>query len=184
MCSHRWSAAVSKVDIPGLREYGDELLEAQKNAESEIYTLAGGEFNIASPKQLGTVLFEKLGLPALKKTKSGYSTSADVLEKAAPVQPDNRSYIRLPKSGKAALHLCRRACKCSRHGRYHPLELQAERNRYRTALLGRAESAKHSDKNRARQTLPPLLHPTPGKQRTDRRRLFADRAAHTRAYVG
>lgn len=70
-----------KVDIPGLREYGDELLEAQKNAESEIYTLAGGEFNIASPKQLGTVLFEKLGLPALKKTKSGYSTSADVLEK-------------------------------------------------------------------------------------------------------
>ena len=76
-----------KVDIPGLREYGDELLEAQKNAESEIYTLAGGEFNIASPKQLGTVLFEKLGLPALKKTKSGYSTSADVLEKLRPYSP-------------------------------------------------------------------------------------------------
>ena len=76
-----------KVDIPGLRAYGDELLEAQKNAENAIYETAGGEFNIASPKQLGTVLFDKLGLPALKKTKSGYSTSADVLEKLRPYSP-------------------------------------------------------------------------------------------------
>ena len=49
----------------------------------EIYRLAGEEFNIKSPKQLGPILFEKLGLPAGKKTKTGYSTSADVLEKIA-----------------------------------------------------------------------------------------------------
>lgn len=75
------------VDIPGLRAYGDELLEAQKNAEKNIYEIAGGEFNIASPKQLGSVLFDRLGLPALKKTKSGYSTSAEVLEKLRPYSP-------------------------------------------------------------------------------------------------
>jgi DNA polymerase-1 len=52
--------------------------------ERTIHTLAGTEFNINSPKQLGVILFEKLGLPTLKKTKTGYSTSADVLEKLAP----------------------------------------------------------------------------------------------------
>ncbi len=60
-----------------------ELAERLKEIERRIYTLAGDEFNINSPKQLGVVLFEKLGLPVLKKTKTGYSTSADVLEKLA-----------------------------------------------------------------------------------------------------
>src|SRR5690606_4056079 len=50
----------------------------------EIYALAGTEFNINSPKQLGEILFDKLNLPVIKKTKTGYSTSADVLEKLEP----------------------------------------------------------------------------------------------------
>ncbi len=67
-----------------LSEYGDKLYERITELEKTIYEAAGCEFNINSPKQLGEILFEKLGLPAEKKTKSGYSTAADVLEKLAP----------------------------------------------------------------------------------------------------
>lgn len=68
------------VDKEGITAYGEMLSVQIKNLEQEIYDCAGYEFNINSPKQLGTVLFERLGLPAKKKTKSGYSTSAEVLE--------------------------------------------------------------------------------------------------------
>ncbi|WP_024866624.1 DNA polymerase I [Butyrivibrio sp. FCS014] len=67
-----------------LKEYGDKLSVRIGELEKAIYEAAGCEFNINSPKQLGEILFEKLGLPAEKKTKSGYSTAADVLEKLAP----------------------------------------------------------------------------------------------------
>jgi DNA polymerase I len=70
-----------KVDIERLRATGEELKTRLKDLEELIYSLAGESFNINSPKQLGIILFEKLGLPAIKKTKTGYSTSADVLEK-------------------------------------------------------------------------------------------------------
>ena len=68
------------VDTEGLRTQGEELATRIAEIQNEIYTMAGMEFNINSPKQLGEVLFEKLGLPVKKKTKSGYSTNADVLE--------------------------------------------------------------------------------------------------------
>ncbi len=75
------------VDIKSIEEYG-VVLEAQVNElVGKIYDLAGEEFNINSPKQLGAILFEKLGLPAKKKTKSGYSTNADVLESLADDYP-------------------------------------------------------------------------------------------------
>lgn len=64
-----------------LREYGDKLGERIEVLQQEIYDLAGEEFNINSPKQLGAILFEKLRMPYGKKTKTGYSTSAEVLEK-------------------------------------------------------------------------------------------------------
>ena len=69
-----------KIDREGLISYGHELNEDLKETEKRIYFLGGGEFNINSPKQLGEVLFERLGLPPKKKTKTGYSTNADVLE--------------------------------------------------------------------------------------------------------
>nr|WP_276540999.1 DNA polymerase I [Salipaludibacillus agaradhaerens] len=69
------------VDGDVLREMGKDLSQRLEKMEKEIYELAGTEFNINSPKQLGEVLFEKLNLPVIKKTKTGYSTSADVLEK-------------------------------------------------------------------------------------------------------
>ncbi|ARA98840.1 DNA polymerase I [Geobacillus thermodenitrificans] len=72
------------VDTKRLEQMGSELAEQLRAIEQRIYELAGQEFNINSPKQLGVILFEKLQLPVLKKTKTGYSTSADVLEKLAP----------------------------------------------------------------------------------------------------
>lgn len=69
-----------KVDRQRLISMGEELKSRLADLENNIYSLAGEKFNINSPKQLGVILFEKLGLPVIKKTKTGYSTSADVLE--------------------------------------------------------------------------------------------------------
>ncbi len=68
------------IDKSGVAEMGERLSVNISSLEEQIYLLAGGNFNINSPKQLGEVLFERLGLPAKKKTKSGYSTNAEVLE--------------------------------------------------------------------------------------------------------
>ena len=70
-----------KVDTQRLKAMGRDLEERLAEIEQEIHDLAGESFNINSPKQLGKILFEKLELPVIKKTKTGYSTSADVLEK-------------------------------------------------------------------------------------------------------
>ncbi|NQX68264.1 DNA polymerase I [Paenibacillus alba] len=72
------------VDAEGLKALGVELVKQLDTIMTSIYKLAGVEFNINSPKQLGEILFEKLGLPAWKKTKTGYSTDAEVLERLAP----------------------------------------------------------------------------------------------------
>ena len=76
-----------KVDINGVKEFGEGLKEQIDKLEKNIYELAGKEFNISSPKQLGAVLFEDLSLPYKKKTKSGYSTNAEVLESLKDVHP-------------------------------------------------------------------------------------------------
>ncbi len=76
-----------RVEREALSVYGDTLKVQIDRLEQEIYGLCGEEFNINSPKQLGVILFEKLKLPYGKKTKTGYSTSADVLDKLAPEHP-------------------------------------------------------------------------------------------------
>lgn len=73
-----------KVDRSRLQALGEEFNERLAKLTEKIYELAGTEFNINSPKQLGEILFDKLNLPVIKKTKTGYSTSADVLEKLEP----------------------------------------------------------------------------------------------------
>lgn len=77
-------AAGVAVDVPYLRDLSAELDGRLAELTAEIYRLAGSEFNIGSTRQLGFVLFEKLRLPALKRTKTGYSTDAEVLEQLAP----------------------------------------------------------------------------------------------------
>ncbi|MCR4897395.1 MAG: DNA polymerase I, partial [Lachnospiraceae bacterium] len=76
-----------RVKRDDLTAFSKELEEGITVLEKRIYEEAGEEFNIQSPKQLGVILFEKLGLPGGKKTKSGYSTAADVLEKLAGQSP-------------------------------------------------------------------------------------------------
>lgn len=75
------------VDAGGIEKFGVELQKRIEVLMSEIYEQAGYEFNLNSPKQLGEALFEKMGLPAKKKTKSGYSTNAEVLEGLAADYP-------------------------------------------------------------------------------------------------
>ena len=85
----------------GVRKFGKYLSEMIEKTQQMIFDDAGHEFNISSPKQLGTVLFEEIGLPAKKKTKSGYSTNAEVLEELRNLSPivDNvlkyRQYTKL-----------------------------------------------------------------------------------------
>ena len=76
-----------RVNKKELKQYGDNLTERINELESLIYEMAGEKFNINSPKQLGEILFDKMGLPSGKKTKTGYSTSADILEKLAVDYP-------------------------------------------------------------------------------------------------
>ncbi len=90
-----------KVDREGIEKYGEYIGERLTALEQEIYTSVGYEFNLNSPKQLSEALFEKLMLPAKKKTKSGYSTNADVLEDLRPYHPvvgmilEYRTYAKL-----------------------------------------------------------------------------------------
>ena len=90
-----------KVNAAELKAYGDALVEKIDELEASIYEITGKQFNINSPKQLGVILFEELGLPNGKKTKTGYSTAADILEKLAPEYPvvskilEYRTYTKL-----------------------------------------------------------------------------------------
>jgi DNA polymerase-1 len=88
------------MDASALTEYGQKLSVSITELEQKIYGQAGETFNINSPKQLGVILFEKLELPGGKKTRTGYSTAADVLEKLAPDHPivsDILEYRKLSK---------------------------------------------------------------------------------------
>ncbi len=76
-----------RVDAPYLQELSAQLGDEMERVAQEIYALAGEEFNISSPKQLGTILFEKLKLPVIKKTKTGYSTDSEVLQTLASEHP-------------------------------------------------------------------------------------------------
>ena len=102
------SKVLAQMELQGVRLDQEYLQVMNKDLEKKIteltekiYQLAGEEFNINSPKQLGTILFEKLNLPVLKKTKTGYSTSADVLESLAQAHEivreilDYRQYVKL-----------------------------------------------------------------------------------------
>ncbi|KLU61572.1 DNA polymerase I [Peptococcaceae bacterium CEB3] len=76
-----------RVDLPQLESFGRELQAALKGLEEDIYELAGEHFNINSTQQLGKILFEKMGLPPIKKTKTGYSTDAETLEELRAAHP-------------------------------------------------------------------------------------------------
>ena len=88
------------VDKKELLEFGEELKEKLEELTKEIYELAGEEFNINSPKQLGEILFEKLKLPMAKKNKTGYSTGVEILEKLKNTHPIVEKLLEFRKIGK------------------------------------------------------------------------------------
>ena len=89
-----------RVNAQRLQEMGVEFSERLQEIEQKIYQEAGEAFNLNSPKQLGVILFEKMGLPPIKKTKTGYSTAVDVLEQLkeqAPIVEDILTYRQIAK---------------------------------------------------------------------------------------
>ena len=114
----KWGIAVKGEE---LKSYGEKLSVRIQELEKTIWQEAGEEFNINSPKQLGVILFEKLGLPGGKKTKTGYSTAADILDKLAPEHVDCERYPGIPPADEVEIHLCRRTWKCDRKRRTNSL---------------------------------------------------------------
>lgn len=94
------------VDRQGIRDYGEKLQGRIVEIQQSIYTAVGYEFNINSPKQLGVALFEKLQLPVIKKTKSGYSTGAEILEKLIDVHPSIPMILEYRKLAKLKSTYC------------------------------------------------------------------------------
>lgn len=97
---YRMEQAGVAIDREQLQQFGEMLSQRISDCEALIYSYSGERFNINSPKQLGELLFEKLGLPPVKKTKTGYATNADVLEKLKdkhPIIPAIMDYRMLTK---------------------------------------------------------------------------------------
>lgn len=132
------------VDKQGIEDFGKMLKENIENLKSEIYNSVGREFNINSPKQLGVALFEDLALPCKKKTKSGYSTSADVLESLKNQHPVVSMVLQYRTLSKLNSTYCEGLLKViGDDGRIHsslirqkpePVELAQQNLTYRTFL--------------------------------------------------
>ena len=115
------------VDTDGLSEYGEVIGTRVSEMTERIYGECGFEFNLNSPKQLGEALFEKLGLPAKKKTKSGYSTSADVLESLAEEYPVVADILEYRTVQKLKSTYCDGLANCvAKDGRIHSTLNQTE----------------------------------------------------------
>ncbi|MDE6032133.1 MAG: DNA polymerase I, partial [Oscillospiraceae bacterium] len=125
------------LDVKALREFGEKLLPQISQLEKNIHLMAGHDFNIGSPKQLGTVLFEELGLPAGKKRKTGYATDAETLEGLTDKHPiasaiiDYRKLTKLYNTYVKGLESC-----VSPDGRMHTTFKQTET---RTGRISSAE---------------------------------------------
>ncbi len=125
------------LDVKALHDFGEGLLPQIDQLEKNIHLMAGHEFNIGSPKQLGTVLFEELGLPAGKKRKTGYATDAETLEGLADKHPicsailDYRKLTKLYNTYVKGLESC-----VSPDGRMHTTFKQTET---RTGRISSAE---------------------------------------------
>ena len=131
-----------RVDRSALEKFGEEITRSAIAEEQEIYFLAGEEFNINSPKQLGNVLFEKLMLPHYRKTKSGYSTDAEVLERLLPYHPIVELILDYRKDSKLKSTYCDGLAKqITADGRIHTTFKQTQ------TLTGRLSSAEPNLQN-------------------------------------
>ena len=144
-----------QVDRERLQSLGEELQVRLDELTEKIYDLAGAKFNINSPKQLGEILFDKLGLPVLKKTKTGYSTSADVLEKLAPQHEIVEEILHYRQVGKLISTYVEGLLKEIRRGdRENPYTVQPSDHRHRPSVQHRSQPAEHSHPVGGRETNP------------------------------
>ena len=121
-----------RVDANALAAFGSEMEVQLKTLEQHIYEEAGGPFNINSPKQLGEILFGRLGLPHGKKTKTGWSTNADVLESCA-TRPHRGGGAGISAIREIEVHLRRGPFEGYGPGRAHPHPIPDDRHRHRAA---------------------------------------------------
>ncbi len=125
------------VDPDGIHAYSEVLAATAETLKEKIYADVGEEFNINSPKQLGVILFEKLGMPCKKKTKTGYSTNADVLEELAEQNTTVADILQYRTFTKLKSTYCDGLLKCiASDGRIHSSFNQTET---RTGRLSSAE---------------------------------------------
>ena len=125
-----------KVDSTVLKEMGEEIKQKLSELSLEIYDLAGCEFNIASPTQLSSILFEKLDLPHKKKTTNGYSTSADILTKLKDKHPIINKILEYRKLSKLYGTYIEGLLSCIKDGKIHTIYTQ---NLTRTGRLSSIE---------------------------------------------
>ncbi len=124
------------IDYHGIENYGKELESRIVALEEEIYALVGYKFNLNSPKQLGVALFEDLGLPAGKKTKSGYSTNAEVLEGLRDAHPSINLLLEYRRLSKLKSTYCDGLCDAvGIDGRIHSTFNQTETRTGRISSL-------------------------------------------------
>ena len=168
-----------------LRTFGERLETRIRDLVDQIYLDAGAEFNLNSTRQLGEILFERLGLPAPKKTKTGYSTSAEVLERLRedhPIIAHILEYRRLTKL--KSTYVDGLLSVAGPEGQPHPHAFSADGHGDRPPVLDRPEPAEHSGAHRTRTRAAPHVRRAGQGSYPHRRRLFADRAARARAYLG
>ena len=183
------------VDAKALSDFGESLTGTIRRLEQRVYDAAGAPFNINSPKQLGKVLFEDLQLPHGKKTKTGWSTNADVLEKLRYEAPivgavlEYRQYAKAPLAAphcggrigipavqQAEKHLCRRPAEGHRRRRPHPHQLPDDGNGHRPPVLHGAQPPEHPHPHGAGQPDAPDVRGGAGEP-AGGCRLLPDRAA-------
>ena len=150
-----------RADTDGIREFGEGLKKEIGTITAKIYELAGEEFNIASTKQLGEVLFEKLGLPVIKKTKSGYSTNAEVLDELSdkhPIVPLILDYRTLTKLNSTYVDGLLKEVEAD--GRVHSVFKQTETDgdQNRAHIFHRAKYAEYPRAQGDRQEYAKILH--------------------------
>lgn len=156
-----------------LQAYGERLRGQIETLEQEIYQGTGEVFNINSPKQLGEILFGKMELPYGKKTKTGYSTAADVLEKLAPEYPVVQKILDYRPADKAEIHLRRRTGRLHPGRRQNPRNFQSDSNGDRKAEQYGAQPSEYSREDGAGTGDTPGLC-APGGLRFCGRRLLPD----------
>ncbi len=146
------------LDVPFLATMSKKLGGEIEALEKRVHEAAGQSFNVQSPPQLAEILFEKLGLPGGKKTKTGFSTDSDVLEELAEPARAAAARARVPPAGQAQVDLRRHAAGARPAARRPPAhQLQPDGRGDRAAVVERSQPAEHPDPHAAGPRGPPRL---------------------------